>query len=91
MFSLCYSLFCFFNCYSQDIEGSNEANLNLYRVRAKSVVEAIVKGGIDNSRLSFVGYGEEKPIADNTMEAGKAQNRRVELIRNNKNTFPDRW
>lgn len=64
-----------------DSDGSNESNLKLSEARAKSVVEAIVKGGIDASRLSSAGFGEEKPIADNSTEEGKSKNRRVELIK----------
>ena len=64
-----------------DSDGSNESNLKLSEARAKAVVEAIVKGGIDAARLSSLGYGEEKPIADNSTDEGKAKNRRVELIK----------
>jgi outer membrane protein OmpA-like peptidoglycan-associated protein len=64
-----------------DGDGSNESNLKLSEARAKSVVDAIVKGSIKSSRLSSAGFGEEKPIADNTTADGKAKNRRVELIK----------
>jgi OOP family OmpA-OmpF porin len=64
-----------------DNVGSSESNLKLSQARAKSVMDAIVKGGIDKSRLSSTGFGEEKPIADNSTEEGKAKNRRVELIK----------
>lgn len=64
-----------------DSEGNNDSNLKLSEARAKSVVDAIVKGGIDNSRLSSIGFGEDNPIADNNTEEGKAKNRRVELIK----------
>lgn len=64
-----------------DSDGNNESNQKLSEGRAKSVVDAIVKGGIDASRLSSAGFGEEKLIADNTTEEGKAKNRRVELIK----------
>lgn len=64
-----------------DSDGSNESNLKLSEARAKAVVEAITKGGIDASRLSSAGFGEEKPIADNSTADGKAKNRRVELIK----------
>ena len=64
-----------------DSDGSNESNQNLSEARAKSVVDAITKGGIDVVRLSSAGFGEEKPIADNSTSKGKAKNRRVELIK----------
>ncbi|MDP2363992.1 MAG: OmpA family protein [Ignavibacteria bacterium] len=64
-----------------DSDGSNESNLKLSDARAKAVVDAIVKGGIDGARLSSAGFGEEKPIADNSTDEGKAKNRRVELIK----------
>ncbi|QQS36654.1 MAG: OmpA family protein [Ignavibacteriales bacterium] len=64
-----------------DSDGSNESNLKLSEARAKAVVDAIVKGGIITSRLSSAGFGEEKPIADNSTDEGKAKNRRVELIK----------
>ncbi len=64
-----------------DSDGSNESNLKLSEQRAKAVVDAIVNDGIDKIRLSSTGFGEEKPIADNNTEEGKAKNRRVELIK----------
>ena len=64
-----------------DSDGSNESNLKLSDARAKAVVEEIIKAGIDKSRLSSSGFGEERPIADNKTEEGKAKNRRVELIK----------
>ena len=64
-----------------DSDGSNESNQKLSEARAKAVVDEIVKGGIDASRLSSAGFGEEKPIADNSTAEGKAKNRRVELIK----------
>jgi outer membrane protein OmpA-like peptidoglycan-associated protein len=64
-----------------DSDGKNEANLKLSEARANAVMDAIVKGGIDKTRLSSAGFGEEKPIADNSTPEGKAKNRRVELIK----------
>jgi outer membrane protein OmpA-like peptidoglycan-associated protein len=64
-----------------DSDGSNESNLKLSEQRAKAVTDVIIKAGIDKSRLSSVGFGEEKPIADNSTEEGKVKNRRVELIK----------
>lgn len=64
-----------------DNVGTDESNLILSQNRAKSVTEAVISGGIDNSRLQSKGYGELKPIADNKTDEGKAKNRRVELIK----------
>ena len=46
-----------------------------------SVMNAVVAGGIAANRLGAVGYGAEKPIADNRGEEGRAKNRRVELVK----------
>ncbi|SIO04189.1 OmpA family protein [Fibrobacter sp. UWB11] len=63
-----------------DNRGSNAKNLKLSQTRAKVVVDYLVKKGIDRDRLRAVGYGSEKPIADNDDADGRAQNRRVELL-----------
>ncbi len=60
-------------------EGSNAYNMKLSQRRAASVVEYLKAHGVQN-RLRATGFGEEHPIADNSTEAGKAENRRVELI-----------
>ncbi len=60
-------------------EGSNAYNMRLSQRRAASVVDYLKSKGITN-RLSATGYGEDHPIADNNTEAGKSENRRVELI-----------
>jgi OmpA-OmpF porin, OOP family len=41
----------------------------------------VVKGGVDAARLSAVGRGQEKPIADNRTEDGRAKNHRVEIVK----------
>jgi len=64
-----------------DNVGTPASNKTLSEERAKSVVSAIVSQGIAAERLSSSGYGQDKPIGDNTTEEGRAKNRRVELVR----------
>ena len=62
-----------------DNRGYADANKNLSAARAASVVDALVKKGVAKSRLSSVGFGQEKPIASNDTDAGRKDNRRVEF------------
>lgn len=62
-----------------DNVGNEDTNITLSKNRARSVLMALVDEGIEESRLKSEGFGQTKPIADNTTEEGKAQNRRVEL------------
>ena len=62
-----------------DHDNTNAFNLRLSQRRAQAVVDFLVAEGIAADRLTAKGYGESQPIADNTTEAGKAKNRRVEL------------
>ncbi len=62
-----------------DSSGSASFNKKLSELRAQSVVDWLVNNGIPVSRLSAIGYGEDKPIASNATRAGRAQNRRVEI------------
>ena len=64
-----------------DSQGDNASNHSLSENRAKAVMNAIIAGGINSNRLSSMGFGEDKPIADNSTEEGRAKNRRVELIK----------
>jgi outer membrane protein OmpA-like peptidoglycan-associated protein len=64
-----------------DSVGSAASNKTLSDNRARSVMQAITARGIAANRLSAVGWGQEKPIADNSTDAGRAKNRRVELVR----------
>ncbi len=56
------------------------SNWELSAARAASAVKLLVKGGVDASRLSAVGYGEHQPVADNATPEGRAKNRRVVLM-----------
>lgn len=64
-----------------DNVGTPAANKTLSENRAKSVTAAIVAGGIDAARVSAAGFGQERPVADNRSEEGRARNRRVELVK----------
>jgi OmpA-OmpF porin, OOP family len=64
-----------------DNVGTPDYNKRLSDARARSVVAALTAQGIEARRLSAAGYGQEKPIADNSTDAGRAQNRRVELVK----------
>jgi outer membrane protein OmpA-like peptidoglycan-associated protein len=64
-----------------DNVGNPKSNKTLSDERAKAVVREIAAQGIDAQRLNPVGYGQEKPVADNTTEEGRAKNRRVELVK----------
>lgn len=62
-----------------DSVGSDEANLQLSKARAKSCMVYLVDHGIAGSRLESEGYGEGKPIDTNDTAEGRAKNRRVEF------------
>lgn len=62
-----------------DNVGGEAYNLRLSTQRAKSVYNALIKYGIDASRLNYKGFGEANPVADNATEEGRAKNRRTEF------------
>jgi outer membrane protein OmpA-like peptidoglycan-associated protein len=65
-----------------DAQGSAAHNADLSRRRAQRIVDVLVREhGIARSRLAPEGRGASEPVADNATEAGRAQNRRVEIIR----------
>jgi len=63
-----------------DNKGSASANKRLSSDRARSVAKALEKEGIASGRVSAEGYGSANPIADNSTEAGRAQNRRIGIL-----------
>ena len=63
-----------------DSDGSESLNQQLSRQRAESVMRRLVEMGIAPHRLTATGYGESRPIADNSTTEGKARNRRVEFV-----------
>jgi outer membrane protein OmpA-like peptidoglycan-associated protein len=65
--------------YSDNV-GDAAANKKLSADRAAAVKQALVSKGIPESRVTDAGFGEEKPVAPNDTEDGRAKNRRVELV-----------
>lgn len=63
-----------------DAQGSPERNLELSFRRARAVVGYFVEQGEDSNRFIAVGYGDTRPIADNSTEEGRQKNRRIEFI-----------
>lgn len=62
-----------------DSDGAADYNLRLSEDRANLVVAYLSENGVDSNRMTATGYGETKPIGDNSTNAGKAQNRRIEF------------
>ena len=62
-----------------DAVGNADYNMDLSNRRANSVANYLASRGVDPRRMSAMGYGLERPIASNTSEIGRAQNRRVEI------------
>lgn len=63
-----------------DSTGASDYNLDLSQRRAESVREMLVGRGIGSGRITTEGLGEDYPVASNDSEAGRQQNRRVEII-----------
>ena len=62
-----------------DADGSDTYNQDLSERRAKTVGNYLIQNSVSSSRLTTVGYGETQALADNSTDAGKASNRRVEI------------
>jgi OmpA-OmpF porin, OOP family len=63
-----------------DNVGKPESNKTLSRERAKAVQDYLMTKGITADQIESDGYGDEQPIADNATDAGRAKNRRVEIV-----------
>ncbi len=68
--------------------GSEEYNVKLSKQRAESVQQALIRHGVSPRRINTVGLGEAYPVAPNTTEAGRQQNRRVEIVIANEDGKP---
>lgn len=62
-----------------DNVGNPESNRVLSESRAKAVKDWLVHKGVPENRIEVKGYGEDQPVADNSTDAGRAQNRRVQI------------
>ncbi len=64
-----------------DSVGRYQSNMRLSQKRAESVKMYLVKQGIASNRIRAVGFGPSSPVADNRTAAGRAKNRRIEIVR----------
>lgn len=62
-----------------DSVGNAQYNKTLSQERAESVADYLQANGVEQDRMKSVGFGEEQPVATNDTDAGRAENRRVEL------------
>jgi outer membrane protein OmpA-like peptidoglycan-associated protein len=63
-----------------DSTGAQELNQILSEARAQAVTDYLVGIGVDSDRLQTMGRGESEPLADNSTESGRADNRRVDFV-----------
>jgi outer membrane protein OmpA-like peptidoglycan-associated protein len=63
-----------------DNQGDKAANLTLSKERARAVVDALVKAGLEPARLEAEGFGDTRPVAPNLTPKGRELNRRVDLV-----------
>lgn len=63
-----------------DNVGTEEYNLELSKRRAQAVYEFLLSQDVAEDRMTWDGYGESRPVADNNTEEGRQRNRRVDLV-----------
>jgi outer membrane protein OmpA-like peptidoglycan-associated protein len=63
-----------------DATGTEEHNQDLSERRAQAVKNYLVLRGVDEERMSALGFGESSPIASNSSESGRQRNRRVDIL-----------
>jgi outer membrane protein OmpA-like peptidoglycan-associated protein len=63
-----------------DNVGKAKKNTQLSQKRADAVKKYLVSKGVEDARLEAIGFGPDKPIADNATDEGKEANRRVEFV-----------
>jgi len=64
-----------------DSDGDDASNMTLSKARGKIVMDKLISMGIVSNRLKFDGFGESKPLDNNSTPEGKANNRRVEFVK----------
>ncbi|MCG5242063.1 OmpA family protein [Azospirillum doebereinerae] len=63
-----------------DSTGNADSNLRLSEARAQAVRDALTARGVNPSRIVTQGFGETQPVASNTNDSGRQQNRRVDVV-----------
>jgi len=66
---------------AEDSAVDSAYHLRLSKDRANSVKQWLANSGVNGSRIKAVGFGHSRPIADNSTDAGRAINRRIEIVR----------
>lgn len=64
-----------------DSNGNFTKNMQLSQMRAEAVRQYMISKGIESGRIRAAGFGSSSPVADNRTAAGRAQNRRIEVVR----------